>query len=877
MADDVSIVVRVRDATTAGVAAVNRSINRLIDNTKDMDKSFGSARGAALSLAPALIPMAASVAPLAAGLGAATVAVGAFGAAVIPQAQAMKEASDAEETYSEAVKEYGKSSAEATKAETAYLAAVKELPPATRQAAASLSVLKDEYKDWSNSLAGDTMPVATKSFAIFGALFPKLTPLVQGASGQLNRFMNLVAGGIQSKGFDSFMIKFSDFATKSMSRAIDGMVRLARTMDTGAVGGGISEFMQYARENGPLVGDVLKNIGQALTRLLVAASDVGVGMLTVVNAFAALVASLPTSLITTLMQMAIAFKAVRIAAAGMAVVGTALAAVRAQAILAGTAAIGASGGVATLTAAFMALSRGAKLAVASTGIGLLVIGLIKLSSIGRDAPPNVDKLTSSLANLGRTGKASGESARVFGKDLDGLYKSVRALTDPSTADSVQQFFVGWTSFDSTPVKEAKESFNALDDALTSMVRDGKGDLAAAALERLKAAYKKGGGDVSDFTSKLDDYKAALADAKFEQQLAADAQGLFGQQALKTKEKLDAQRASADGLRQSIQALNDVNRAASGAMNAFEAAIDNGMKAAAENAGGLKGAFDKVTGTLDMNTEKARNSEAALRELAGTTDAATAAARDNGASWESVQGTYERGRENFIKMAKTMGLTREEAVLLADRMLAMPDKTVFFKGTISDLDAKIKTAQAKVDALKQKSPAQLRANGGQLQKEKDAAQRRLDSLKQKRAAAIRASNQTAAGVNSAKRSIDSVKGKTVSVMVQYRSSQNPSDFARSIGALAHGGIVGAAGGGPRSRRTLVGEQGPEIVDLAPGSRVRSNPDTKRLLAGGHAGGAPQPIVLQVNMDGRRMAEVLIDPLRGEISRRGGNVQATLGRR
>ncbi|MFD3917115.1 hypothetical protein ACFWR1_37145, partial [Streptomyces sp. NPDC058603] len=563
MADDVSITVRVRDATTAGVAAVNRSINRLIDNTRDMDQSFGSARGAALSLAPALIPMAASVAPLAAGLGAATVAVGAFGAAIVPQAQAMKEASDAEEKYSAAVKEHGKASAEAVKAEKTYLIAVKELPPATRQAAASLSVLKDEYKDWSNSLAGDTMPVATKSFAIFGALFPKLTPLVQGASSQLSRFLTLVAGGIQARGFDSFMTKFSDFATKSMSRAIDGMVRLARTMDTGAVGGGISEFMQYARENGPLVGDVLKNIGQALTRLLVAASDVGVGMLTVVNAFAALVASLPTSLITTLLQLALVFKAIRIAAAGMAVVGTALAAVRAQAVLAGTAAVGASGGVAALTAAFMALSRGARLAVASTGIGLLVVGLVKLSSIGRDAPPNVDRLTSSLANLGRTGKASGEAARVFGKDLDGLYKSVRALTDPSTADGVQQFLVGWTGFDSTPVKEAKESVNALDDALTSMVRGGKGDLAAAALERLKAAYQKGGGGVSDFTSKLDGYKAALADAKFEQQLAADAQGLFGQQALATKEKLDAQKASADGLRQSIQALNDVNRAASG--------------------------------------------------------------------------------------------------------------------------------------------------------------------------------------------------------------------------------------------------------------------------------------------------------------------------
>ncbi|MDY7101565.1 MAG: hypothetical protein S0880_10295, partial [Actinomycetota bacterium] len=46
----------------------------------------------------------------------------------------------------------------------------------------------------------------------------------------------------------------------------------------------------------------------------------------------------------------------------------------------------------------------------------------------------------------------------------------------------------------------------------------------------------------------------------------------------------------------------------------------------------------------------------------------------------------------------------------------------------------------------------------------------------------------------------------------------------------GGITGsAAGGGPRGRRTLVGEDGPEIVDLAPGSQVHSTPDTMRMLS------------------------------------------------
>lgn len=56
-----------------------------------------------------------------------------------------------------------------------------------------------------------------------------------------------------------------------------------------------------------------------------------------------------------------------------------------------------------------------------------------------------------------------------------------------------------------------------------------------------------------------------------------------------------------------------------------------------------------------------------------------------------------------------------------------------------------------------------------------------------------------------------------------------------GGYEHGGVTGAAaGGGPRSNRILVGEHGPEVVDLAPGSNVHSNPDSQRMMSGGGGG-------------------------------------------
>jgi phage-related protein len=66
---------------------------------------------------------------------------------------------------------------------------------------------------------------------------------------------------------------------------------------------------------------------------------------------------------------------------------------------------------------------------------------------------------------------------------------------------------------------------------------------------------------------------------------------------------------------------------------------------------------------------------------------------------------------------------------------------------------------------------------------------------------------------------------------------------------HGGITGAAGGGPRSGWTMVGEHGGELIRLAPGSGVHSNPDTERML--GQGGG---PAVLRIEWGGGPSGEL-----------------------
>ena len=683
-----------------------------------------------VALVPAAIPLAAGLAgatlQVSAQFGAAALAVGAYGAALGPQVTAIKAAADAQTKYEDAVTASGKTSTEAARAQLAYQQQLAALPPPTQRAAVAVGMLRDNVRDWSDSLSGDVMGPFTRGVGVANALLPKTTTLAKGASVQVDRLVTMLGGAVATPGFDQAAARLSDFSERSLRQAVDALTQLLARLDAGKVGGGLQAFLDYCRENGPAVGETLRHVGDALLNVLQAGSDVGVGMLDVINALSGIVAAVPPDAIATLLQLAIAIKAVRLAAAGGAAAQAALAGLATQIAAMRTAAATAPGALKGVTAAISGLSRGAKLAMAGTGIGLLLIALGELSQRGRTTPPDVDKLTTSLATFAKTGKVSGEAARAFGNDLGELYGKVRPLTDPSTVDSVQQFLVGWTGWDSTPVKDAKQNIDAVDKALASLVSQGRADVAAQALKRLTAQYGKGGRDVAEFTGHLGDYKDALAGQKLEQELAAQSMGLFGTQAQQVQAKLDAQKKSADGLRQSIQALNDTNRSALGGMVGFEAAIDAAATAASENTGALR----MHNGQLALGSQKSRNAASALNDLAAKTDEAAASARDSGASWSTVNGIYERGRRALIATAEQMGLTRAQAKRLADQILSTPDKTAALRGDISDLKAKIADARKRLANAPSGKTAHIRGEIADLERKLRAAQSKLAAVRSK---------------------------------------------------------------------------------------------------------------------------------------------------
>ncbi|MGW3166985.1 hypothetical protein ACWC9Q_29825 [Streptomyces sp. NPDC001142] len=804
-------------------------------NLRDEGGKLGEAlRANLISLAPAAIPMVAglagSAAALAAQLGAVTLAAGAYALALGPQIGAIAEAVEAEKKWQDAVAESGAASQEAAKAQAEYQRQLTSLPPATREAAVAFGLLKEGYQEWSDSVSGDVMAPVTKTFAVANALIPKTTGLVKGASGEFDRLITLLGGAISTPGFDALNNRFTAFTERTMRRGVDELtIFLARAQAGELDNSRLTSWMDYAREQGPAVWDTLEQIGDALLNVLEAGADVGVGMLDVVNMLTGVVSAVPPEAISTLLQVAIAIKAVKLAAAGTATARAALLALGTQVVALRTAASGAPGVINGITTAISGMSRGAKLAMAGTGIGLLLVGLDAISSKSQSTPPDVDKLSTSLATLGRTGAVSGEALQAWGKDLSGLADAMQLAIDPEGWDQVQQTLTSLIGMDSTPVKNAKDDIKALDQSLADMVSRGQADLAAAALDRIVTNMEKQGFSSKEITGQLGEYEAALKGQRLEQELAAESMGLFGQQAQDVQAKLDAQKQSADGLRQSIQALNDVNRAGLSGMIGFEAAIDAATKAAQENAGALT----MQGGQLVLNTEKQRAAASALNDLAAKTDEAAASARDSGASWSEVSGIYERGRQQLIANAQQMGLNKSQAQALANEILKVPDKTAFLRGDIDDLAAKLADAKARLAKAPSSKTAKIKGEIRDLEQKLATAQMKINGLSGKTVTV----GVKVAGIAAAQAAIIAAGG----VPPQMRAEGGP---IRGPGSATSDSIPAMLSNGEYViRASAVERYGLPLFDALNAQRLAGGGPVGRYASGGYA---YQPATAQIGL-------------------------------
>jgi ABC-type transporter Mla subunit MlaD len=234
---------------------------------------------------------------------------------------------------------------------------------------------------------------------------------------------------------------------------------------------------------------------------------------------------------------------------------------------------------------------------------------------------------------------------------------------------------------------------------------------------------------------------------------------------------------------------------------------------------FKSSIKKNGNTLDENTEKGRANRTALSNLGRSLNNAYKAYVDVNGETSRANGIAATNYNRFVKAAEGAGYSASKARELARSIGLIKPKDVKIFANTHD-------AQGRIDALKGK--------------------------------------------------IASVKGKTVEVHVSVTGTERLNAAGHRIGGYAHGGVVGhAAEGGPRNGLTWVGENGPELADMPPGTRVHSAGDSAR-MAGGGGQGMGGPIVVQLAVDGRIIAAALADPIRRFVHDRfGGVVQNAYG--
>lgn len=140
------------------------------------------------------------------------------------------------------------------------------------------------------------------------------------------------------------------------------------------------------------------------------------------------------------------------------------------------------------------------------------------------------------------------------------------------------------------------------------------------------------------------------------------------------------------------------------------------------------------------------------------------------------------------------------------------------------------------------------------------------------------------LRAAKRSANNWEGTFKQTYIVEHKGQNTIGGSGYAG-LATGGISGAATGGMHSGMRMVGEAGPELVRLPPGSHVYSNPATQSMSMGrlpgrgsmptGDTSGAPAVTISFDQSSPSRLVRAIMEALRAEIRDQGGNVQTVLG--
>lgn len=479
---------------------------------------------------------------------------------------------------------------------------------------------------------------------------------------------------------------------------------------------------------------------------------------------------------------------------------------------------------------------------------------------------------------------SPEEAAAFGKEAGRIYgagwgESLEAVN--ATAQAVaQNLNMSVSDVDFAPIVRQAQQFSdifGVDSveavrAVAQMMRTGLVDSATEGFDALTRLYQEGGAMSDDFLETLNEYPTQFRNLGLSAEDAMNLmiQGLRGgardsdvvADALKELRIRVLDLSAADGLRKIGLDAGDMADAFAEGGPAAREALDTiltklqGIKDPAERARTAVELFgtqgeDMADALNELSLEPVRN------ELGKTSGALSEAAANARNTMENDWKKFGRGLQMIFtdtgtsvdimsdvvarNMAETVGVSTEFAGGVKNNM-------GITKGAFDTAARGARGLTGDVKGIPKHKRVTLNANDNATWKAKRA-----------------------------KSWIDSLRDKVVTITF---FEQRISSARKGIPPprFASGGVVGASHaqeGGPRGNQVLVGEQGPEIVDLPSGSMVNPAGESRQMMTRG----GEQRVVLDVRFSGTtgsRFVDALMEDLQERIRKQyGGNVASALG--
>ncbi|WP_416976723.1 phage tail tape measure protein [Streptomyces sp. T028] len=403
-----------------------------------------------------------------------------------------------------------------------------------------------------------------------------------------------------------------------------------------------------------------------------------------------------------------------------------------------------------------------------------------------EAPPNVTKMTNAMVDFAKRGKVSGELARNFGKDLDGLGEAVGRIAHPSVLKRTKDFFSTFDPFGETDLDDARDKIKGIDESLASLVTSGNADIAAENFKAYAAAAEESGTSTEKFLTLLPGYAEALTNADTQAKLSADSQGALGDASAMTSGEMADERTAAEKLTDALETLNGVAISAAEGQIGFEQSLDDLKEAVKEN------------GTsLDVTSEKGRAVKSAFLDSAKAAQDYAQSVADHKGSVEAGNAVLEDSIGALKRTMRQAGFTDKQIKDLIGTYAQLPPKTTTqiiaeTQNALADLE----TVQGKVRSTKGKTIT-VDALTKEGQKALEDLGYKISRTKGKKVTITVPTGAQQAQIRALQAAINALRNKTVTITTRRvtiatsNTSGRPATGEGGVSKYAFGGVVGRA--------------------------------------------------------------------------------------